>query len=154
MADTKNITAFLKLIRWCEHYPHEPNDLNYKTMYGGEILTSLADHPHRTVTKWGNTSSAAGAYQITQKTFDEYKLKLGLTDFSPESQDKIAMQIIKEKRASDGKTALDLINEGQIETALTLLTGRWTSLPGGKQSQVKMPDALKKFEEFKASIAN
>lgn len=153
MQDEKNINAFLKLIRWCEHYPHEPNELNYKTMYGGEILKSLEDHPHRTVTRWGNTSSAAGAYQITQGTFDEYKGKLGLKDFSPESQDKIATQIIKEKRGKDGKTALDLINVGQIELAINLLTGRWTSLPGGKQSQVKMADALKKFDEYKASIS-
>lgn len=142
MPDDQNIAAFLKLLRWCEHYPHEPNDNNYKTMYGGEKLANLDDHPRRTVTKWGKTSSAAGAYQITQATFDDYQKKLGLKDFSAESQDKIALQIIKEKGV------LEMIKEGNAKDAINHLNRRWTSLPGGKHSRIKMDEALKKFAEY------
>lgn len=141
MAD--NITAFLKLLRLCEDYPHEPSEKNYKTMYGGGTLVNLTDHPRRTVTKWGHTSSAAGAYQITVATYDEFKKKLGLKDFSPDAQDKIATAIIKTEHA------LDLVNEGKIEDAIKKLNRRWTSLPGGNQSRIKIEEALKKFDEYK-----
>lgn len=141
MAD--NITAFLKLLRWCEHHPHEPSDKDYKTMYGGGTFNSFADHPRTKVTKWNKTSTAAGAYQITVATFDEFKGKLGLKDFSPESQDKIAMALIKQAGG------LDLINAGQIEDAVKKLKGRWSSLPGGVHSKLKMETALAKFEVYK-----
>lgn len=137
-----NIAAFLKLLRWCENYPHEPTAANYKTMYGGGTLDNLDDHPRKTVTKWGHTSSAAGAYQITVATFDEFKKKLGLKDFSPDSQDKIALAIIK------GAGALDLIEQGKIEDAAKKLNRRWSSLPGGSQSRIKMDAALAKFAEY------
>lgn len=140
MAD--NTKAFLKLLRWCEHYPHEPNEANYKTMYGGGMLTNLSDHPRKRVKKWGKTSSAAGAYQITVDTYDEFKKKLALKDFSADSQDKIALEIIK------GASALDLIKEGKVEDAIKKLTGRWSSLPGGVHSRIKMDEALKKFAVY------
>lgn len=141
MAD--NTTAFLKLLRWCEHHPHEPSDKDYKTMYGGGTFESFADHPRTKVTKWNKTSTAAGAYQITVATFDEYKGKLALKDFSPESQDKITLAIIKQEKA------LDFIVAGQIEDAIKKLNRRWSSLPGGVHSKLKMPDALAKFEIYR-----
>ncbi len=141
MAD--NTTAFLKLLRWCEHHPHEPSDKDYKTMYGGGTFESFADHPRTKVTKWNKTSTAAGAYQITVATFDEYKTKLALKDFSPESQDKITLAIIKQEKA------VDLIVAGQIEDAIKKLNRRWSSLPGGVHSKIKMPEALAKFEVYK-----
>lgn len=137
-----NAAAFLKLLRWCENYPHEPTDADYRRMYGGGTLDNLNDHPRTTVTKWGHTSSAAGAYQITVDTYDEFKKKLGLKDFSSEAQDKIALAIIK------GAGALDLINQGQIEDAIKKLNRRWSSLPGGAQSRIKMDTALSKFTEY------
>lgn len=140
MAD--NTAAFLKLLRWCEHYPHEPSVQDYKTMSGGGTLDNLDDHPRKTVTKWGKKSSAAGAYQITVATFDEYKKKLGLKDFSAESQDKITLAIIKQE------SALDLIVAGQIEDAIKKLKGRWSSLPGGVHSRIKMDAALEKYAAY------
>lgn len=137
-----NQTAFLKLLRWCEHYPHEPSEANYKTMYGGGTFESFDDHPRKYVTKWGKTSSAAGAYQITVATFDEFKKKLGLKDFTPASQDAIALAIIKQAGA------ISLIDEGKIEDAIRKLTGRWSSLPGGIHSRIQMTDALAKFTEY------
>ena len=137
-----NTTAFLKLLRWCEHYPHEPSEKNYKTMYGGGTLANLNDHPRTPVTKWKKTSSAAGAYQITVATYDEFKIKLGLKDFSAESQDKIALAIIKQAGA------LELINQGKIEEAIRKLNRRWSSLPGGVHSRITMEAALKKYAEY------
>lgn len=140
MAD--NMTAFLKILRWAEDYPHEPSPKNYRTMYGGGTLANLNDHPRKKVTKWGHTSSAAGAYQITVATYDEFKRKLALTDFSEASQDKIAVAIIKQEKA------FDLINDGQIEAAFKKLNRRWSSLPGGAQSRISIEVGLAKFAEY------
>ncbi|MDQ2747395.1 MAG: glycoside hydrolase family 104 protein [Acidobacteriota bacterium] len=137
-----NIAAFLKLLQLSENYPHEPTAKNYNTMYGGGTLENLNDHPHRTVTKWGHTSSAAGAYQITADTYDEFKKKLHLKDFSAEAQDKIATEIIKTENA------LDLISDGKIEDAIKKLNRRWVSLPGGKQARIKLDEALRKFAAY------
>lgn len=141
MADS--VKAFLKLLRWCEHYPKEPNNDDYWIMYGGSRLENLADHPRKKVTRWGKTSSAAGAYQITVATYDEYKMKLKLADFSVESQDKIAEALVKQAGG------LPLIQAGKIEEAINKLKGRWSSLPGGVHSRISMVDALKKYEIYK-----
>ena len=140
MAD--NTAAFLKLLRWCEHYPHEPGVQDYKIMYGGGTLDNLDDHPRKTVTKWGKTSSAAGAYQITVATYDEFKKKLGLKDFSAESQDKIALALVKQAGG------IELISAGKIEDAIKKLNRRWSSLPGGVHSRIKMDAALQKYAEY------
>jgi muramidase (phage lysozyme) len=143
MAD--NTAAFLKLLRWCEHYPHEPSDKDYKTMYGGGTLANLDDHPRTPVKKWGKTSTAAGAYQITVATYDEFKKKLELKDFSAASQDKIALALVKQAGG------IELINQGKIEEAIKKLNRRWSSLPGGVHSRIKMDEALKKYAEYQKS---
>lgn len=107
-----------------------------------ELLIALTIIREKRLTKWGHTSTAAGAYQITVATFDEFKKKLGLKDFKPESQDKIAVGIIKEAKA------LDLINDGKIKDAIGKLNRRWAALPGGSQAQVKMDAALEKFKKY------
>lgn len=140
--DDKKVAAFLKLLRWTEHYPHEPSEINYKTIYGGGTMSSFDDHPRKVVHKWGRSSTAAGAYQIKKDVFDVYKKRLGLKDFSPESQDRISIRMIEEAGA------LTLIKDGSIEKAIQKLNGLWVSLPGGSQSIVKMPDALQKYDEY------
>lgn len=138
----RRVVAFLKLLRWAEGYPHEPNESNFKRIYGGGTMRDFNDHPRQMVHAWGKTASASGAYQITVETYDEFKKKLKLNDFSPESQTKITLAIITEKRA------LELIREGHISEAIKKLNGRWSSLPGGKHSRIKMPEALSKFDYY------
>lgn len=136
-----NVQAFLHVIRWAEFYPHGNQSDDYYRMYGGETFSDTSDHPRKKVTKWGHTSTAAGAYMILEGTYDGYKKKLGLADFSPVSQDRIAVDII----TSSG--ALDLVKAGKVEEAIKKLRGQWTSLPGAAQAQagVTMEKALAVF---------
>ena len=65
-----NVQAFLKLIRYAEHYPDTSDDF-YDTLYGGGRFTGYTTHPNTAVAKWGHTSTAAGAYQILYPTWAE-----------------------------------------------------------------------------------
>ena len=141
----KNVRAFLKVIRWAEFYPHGNLGSDYRRRYGGSELKDLKDHPMDQTERWGRKSSASGAYMITKETWVEYKKKLGLTDFSADSQDRVAIAIIKQAKA------YDLIREGKIEDAVKKLNKRWSSLPGGSQHQagVTMEKTLEQFRAYR-----
>lgn len=90
-------------------------------------FTSYKDHP-RTYVKSVN-STAAGRYQILARYFDAYKKLLKLRDFSPASQDAIALQMIKEQRA------LADIEAGNFAAAVAKCRNIWASLPGAGYNQ-------------------
>lgn len=90
-------------------------------------FTSYKDHP-RTYVKSVN-STAAGRYQILARYFDAYKKLLKLRDFSPASQDAIALQMIKEQRA------LADIEAGDFAAAVAKCRNIWASLPGAGYGQ-------------------
>lgn len=74
-------------------------------------------------------STAAGRYQILAKYFDAYKKLLKLPDFSPASQDAIAVQMLKEQGA------LKLIDGGDFAGAVKACRNIWASLPGAGYGQ-------------------
>lgn len=74
-------------------------------------------------------STAAGRYQILYRYARHYMRALNLPDFSPVSQDAIALQLIKECRATAA------IKAGRIEEAISLTRSRWASLPGAGYNQ-------------------
>lgn len=91
---------------------------------------SYADHPRQKITlRPGLVSSAAGRYQILARTFDAYKRLLELPDFSPASQDAIALQLIKERKAMDD------IQRGDIVAAINKCGNIWASLPNNNYQQ-------------------
>ncbi len=95
------------------------------------LFASYADHPRQLIylPKLGIKSSAAGRYQIKRDIFDAYKVQLKLKDFSPASQDAIAIQLIRECKA------LDDIEAGRLATAINKCRSRWASLPGAGYGQ-------------------
>jgi muramidase (phage lysozyme) len=97
------------------------------------LFDSYADHPRRVMELRikGKTvkSSAAGRYQLLGRYFDAYKLKLDLPDFSPESQDLIAVQQIRECRA------LPDIEAGRFVSAVRKVKNIWASMPGAGYGQ-------------------
>lgn len=104
---------------------------DYDTIVGYKSkITDYSRHPQiiGLVTKEG-PSTAAGKYQITGTTFKEFAPKAGVTDFSPESQDKLALAIIEQEGA------LEDIQSGNFRAAVGKLGGRWASLPSSKYSQ-------------------
>jgi RHS repeat-associated protein len=123
--DKLNMNSTLATIREVEGYG---TPLGYNSQYGNNTFSDYSDHPREEKTRWGHTSSAAGAYQFLASTWDRHAKSLGLTDFGPASQDKAAVAEI-----GLVKGATDLINQGKYEPALNKLSVKWTSLPGGSQ---------------------
>lgn len=77
----------------------------YNILNGGEKFSSFADHPRRVGR--GGTATAAGRYQFVKGTWDRAAKALGLTDFSPESQDKAAWWLAQaDYKSSTGRALL------------------------------------------------
>lgn len=129
-----NRAAFLDMIAFSEIGPEllTKSDNGYNCMVGGELFDSYADHPRQAVflPKLRIYSTAAGRYQVLTRYFDDYKASLDLPDFSPESQDTIALQQIRESGA-----AMDMIDTGNLTAATRLCAHIWASLPGAGYGQ-------------------
>lgn len=123
----------------------------YDKVYGGGQFTGYADHPRQDIQitsgpNRGKTSSAAGRYQFLGSTWDEQKKKLKLPDFGPESQDAAAWDLASStyNKATGGNLSNDLMNadEDGIKKIAKLLSGKWTSMPGGIEQTVSDQDFL------------
>lgn len=68
-------------------------------------------------------STAAGRYQFLKGTYDGIAKQLGITDFSPESQDKVAIALMLQKGVDFNDGADLALNVGKINNV-------WTSLAG------------------------
>ncbi len=133
LADVEpNLSAFLDMIAWSEIGPKllEASDDGYNVLVGGTLFQSYADHPRQVIeVRPGLKSSAAGRYQLLARYYDPYRQQLGLVDFSPESQDAIAIQQIRECRATPA------IENGALLSAISLCSHIWASLPGAGYGQ-------------------
>lgn len=129
-----NLSAFLDTIAFSEgtDKPGQPTkDRGYDVLVGGGLFSGYKDHPRKLIDlpKLGIKSTAAGRYQVLARYYDAYKKQLKLPDFSPASQDSIAIQLIRECKA------LDDVNAGRIASALHKCRSRWASLPGAGYGQ-------------------
>jgi muramidase (phage lysozyme) len=122
----KNLKAFLTMIQYAEGTYGQDG---YRKLYGGSLFNDLSKHPNTPTTKWGITSTAAGAYQILSKTWNELQAKLGLPDFSPLSQDKAAIELIRRRKA------LEDVMAGRWAQAIEKCKKEWASLPGAGYGQ-------------------
>ncbi|QPX75461.1 putative lysin [Serratia phage vB_SmaS_Opt-169] len=97
------------------------------------LFDSFKTHPGISISfpKLGIKSDAAGRYQIMGWIYRAYAKpsQLNLPDFSPLSQDKIAIKLIRECRA------IDDIEAGRIKSAINKCRSRWASLPGAGYKQ-------------------
>lgn len=140
---TPNLQAFLAMIAVSEGTA-EVGERGYNCIVGSRIgrallFTSYADHPRvrvqlraddpKTLVDEGLWSTAAGRYQILARYFDAYRKSLALPDFTPASQDTIAIQMIREQKA------LDHIEAGQLVPAIAKCKNIWASLPGAGYGQ-------------------
>lgn len=129
---TPNQKAFLDMLAWSEGTSRIPDsDDGYRALVGGGTFDSYADHPRKLVwiPRLNINSTAAGRYQLLARYFDAYKVLLKLADFSPASQDAIALQQIKERNA------LKLIESGDFSAAVDRVSNIWASLPGAGYGQ-------------------
>jgi muramidase (phage lysozyme) len=131
-AGGQNVYAFLDMLAWSEFTSRiAGSDDGYNVIVGGDLFDSYADHPRKSVwiKRFNVWSTAAGRYQLLSRYYDAYKKQLWLPDFSPVSQDKIAIQQIRERGA------LPDIKAGRIEIAISKCRNIWASLPGAGYGQ-------------------
>lgn len=139
------LEAFLSMIAYSEGTAKNDNP-GYNVIVGGKTFSDYSDHPR--VSVWikriKKHSTAAGRYQILARNYDAYKRILKLPDFGPESQDRIAIQLIRECGA------LHDIEEGRIKEAITKCKSRWASFPGAgyDQKEHKMEALLKVYDGY------
>jgi muramidase (phage lysozyme) len=131
------LQAFLDLIAWSEGTSTSPitinngYDVGVTGISGPWIFTDYSDHPNKLIeVRPGLFSTAAGRYQVLHRYFEAYKAQLGLPDFSPASQDAVAVQQMKER----GVTA-DTINPADISDSIHMCSSIWASFPGNNYGQ-------------------
>lgn len=123
-----NVKAFLKAIRLGEGTSGEDG---YNIIVGGERFDDFSKHPEKLVylEKYKTSSSAAGAYQILRRTWNELVRQYGFPDFSPECQDEAAVALIA------GRGALYNVKRGELPQAIEKCRLEWASLPGSPYGQ-------------------
>lgn len=137
-----NVAAFLDTLAFSEGTATHPLTKNngYDVIVTGidgkpEIFTDYRDHPFaggrpaKVFNRRGEKSTASGRYQQLYLFWPHYKKQLALPDFSPVSQDRLAIQLIRERGA------LEDLQQGRIERAISRCRNIWASLPGAGYGQ-------------------
>lgn len=143
-----NLPRFLDLLAWCEATSTSrlTKDRGYDVVVSGmgidgaETFTDYTHHPFSvgrapklirpaTATTPPLYSTASGRYQLLLRYYHPYCSQLHLTDFSPRSQDLIALQQIGERGAAEAIIA------GRVEEAVHRCCNVWASLPGNGYGQ-------------------
>ncbi|MBW5800078.1 glycoside hydrolase family 24 protein [Halomonas elongata] len=139
-AGGRNVCAFLDVLAFAEIGPEmlAQTDDGYDVLVGSlpgklSLFDGYGDHPlidgPSIEYAPGVWSTAAGRYQILSRYWRHYQRQLGLPDFGPESQDRYAIQQIREQRA------LPLIQSGRFRRAIEACSNIWASLPGAGYGQ-------------------
>lgn len=129
-----NLSAFLTMIAHSEGTA-ELGDRGYNVIVGSRpgrtiLFKSYSDHPRVLVQlSTALSSTAAGRYQILERYADSYRAQLKLPDFGPDSQDAIAIQMIRERGA------LPDIEAGRFDAAIGRCANLWASLPSAGYGQ-------------------
>lgn len=147
-----NVTAFLRLLR--EGESNQTDDA-YRLMYGGKLfdVTDGWKHPtERTYEKFDGEfikngkldyTTAAGAYQITETTWNGLVKRFGFSEFSPRIQDLAAVALIV------GRGALADLQAGRLYAAIRRLPQEWTSLAIPKRQE----EAKQVFLQYGGTLA-
>lgn len=139
--EQENIRAFLQLIRSAEG---TIADNGYTTLFGYDQFEGFDDHPRTLVVKSGYRSTAAGAYQIIEPTWNDLVKAYKFSDFTPTTQDKAAIMLIKQAGA------LEMVKKGDIQGAILKTNRTWASFPGSPYGQpvITMEAAINRFNYF------
>ena len=135
------IRALMRTITASESNVERP----YNVIYGGEYIEDLEDHPEVCVSivsgpNVGQCTTAAGRYQMLNFTWDKQAKKYHPNpsgfwrwrkySFEPVYQDAVVHEWLSDNRAW-GANIPQLLRQGEINEVLKLLSGTWTSLGYG-----------------------
>ena len=120
----------------------------YDVIVGGELFTDCRSPPqtcHQTQkTQNQQAPDATSSFPVGGIP----QVALGLKDFSPKSQDAVALQQIKERGA------LPMIDRGDIRQAIDRCSNIWASPPGAGYGQFehKADSLIAKFKEAGGTV--
>lgn len=140
-----NVAAFLKAIAAAEGGGY---DFKYGAVKGRSKdlwrFTDTSTHPGPGI---DGKTTAAGMYQITRPTWQHHGGKLGLSDFSPRTQDLIAVEILR------SLGVIEAIKAGKIDEVMPKVARTWAALPKGPGQRNHYPSqGYMKFENFLAAF--
>lgn len=124
----RNVRAFLDTLAYAEGVNE-----HYDYIFTFVTFSSYADHPRKRICSGHLCSDAAGRYQFLSSTWDSLARSLGLADFTPPSQEKAVMEIIRRAGAYKAVEKSDVY--ANFTAALKRLNGTWASLPGSPYGQ-------------------
>jgi muramidase (phage lysozyme) len=148
--ESPGILAMLDAIAYAEFRfnPESTNSDAYKTIFDYLYFSSFKGHPRRENCSRGICSDAAGRYQFLSSTWDTYQkflserpvpeikwLKGPLPDFSPESQDKMAIFALWFKFGYESLKVIRMGDNGTLDQVTRKLAMEWASLPGSPHGQ-------------------
>lgn len=127
-----NVKKMLMAITYCEGTDRDGTP--YNELFGFSNFEGYEKHPEILIKTPNYRSTAAGRYQILKNTAKMLKMK----DFTPESQDTAAIQLIK------NAGAYELVLKGDFYNALRKCNRVWASLPDSPYGQPvhRMEDVL------------
>lgn len=136
VAGGKNRVAFLDMIAASEITPAllAKSDDGYNVLVGATatrplLFSNYAVHPNVLNRQIPVPSTAAGRYQILFRWWRIYQAQMKLPDFGPVSQDRYALQQLRDHGA------LPLIDAGRFREAVAKVSNVWASLPGAGYGQ-------------------
>jgi muramidase (phage lysozyme) len=152
------LRALMRTISASESNDAEP----YSLLYGGERFSDWQDHPDRCLTitvgpNTGNCTTAAGRYQFITTTWDE-KAKLYHPNpsgwwmwqqysFDPVSQDRVVYRWLDDPAAWNADIPA-MLRAKQVPEVLALLSGTWTSLGYGIETNTMSSELGNLYQQF------
>ncbi len=106
---------------------------HYNYIFTFATFKNYADHPRSVKCSGGLCSDAAGRYQFLSDTWDPLADGLRLKDFTPPSQDKAVMELIR--RAGAYNSVAGSAAYKSFTNAVYKLNNIWASLPGSPYGQ-------------------
>lgn len=153
-----HVRALMRTISASESNGSNP----YAILYGGEQVQDLSQHPERCILivsgpNEGSCTTAAGRYQFINTTWlekaQQYHPKpSGLWlwtgySFEPQYQDQVVYAWLSDPDAWDADIPA-LLESGQLEQVLQLLSGTWTSLGYGIEDNSITPDLPEIYQQM------
>ena len=109
----------------------EGTNEKYNITYCYKTFNSYDRHPKTVVCCGGYCSSASGRYQFLYRTWSELSNKYGFKDFTPETQDKAAIKLVKSKFVEPD----NISTYSSFKEAIYKLNKIWASFEGSPYGQ-------------------
>ena len=101
-------------------------DRGYTTQFTGKQFSDLSRHPAQINSANGLSSDAAGAYQFLSTTYNPAAKALGITDFSPQSQEKVGKYLAQQRGMN---TDIVHTDKASFLKSLDKIAPEWASMP-------------------------